>query len=96
MKCLFTRALSEVEGGKSAVQYWFDNQYLNPLDCELPVDTRVLTSWNEMADIALLFLSLKVLLIYRLKLWRLQERLCQGQLETLIHLFVLRTTATSF
>lgn len=49
MKCLFTRALSEVEVGKSAVQYWFDNQYFNPSECELPVDTWVLTNWNGMA-----------------------------------------------
>jgi hypothetical protein len=49
MKCLFTRALNKVSGGQSAIGYWYDDQYFNPNECELPVDTWVLTNWNKMA-----------------------------------------------
>jgi hypothetical protein len=48
MKCLFTRALSKVDGGQSAIEYWYNDQYFNPIECELPVDTWVLTNWNKM------------------------------------------------
>ena len=50
MKCLFTRALGNVDGGKQAIAYWFNDQYFNSLECELPVDIWVRTNWNKMTN----------------------------------------------
>jgi len=49
VKCLFSRALSKIEGGNKAVQYWYNDKYFDPLECELPVDTWVLKNWNKMS-----------------------------------------------
>ena len=46
VKCLFERALQKFEGGQEALQYWYNNEYFNPIECELPVDTWVLNNWN--------------------------------------------------
>jgi hypothetical protein len=47
VKCLFTRALSKFEGGQKAAQTWYDPEYFDPIECELPVDTWVLKNWNK-------------------------------------------------
>jgi hypothetical protein len=46
VKCLFTRALSKFDNGQRAVEYWYDPEYFNPIECELPVDRRVSANWN--------------------------------------------------
>jgi hypothetical protein len=48
VKCLFTRALERFEKGQQAVQYWYDPEYFDPMECELPVDRRVLANWNSI------------------------------------------------
>jgi hypothetical protein len=50
VRCLFTRALSKFEGGQKAAQNWYDSEYFNPIECELPVDRRVLTNWNNVFE----------------------------------------------
>lgn len=47
VRCLFTRALRKFDNGQKAVQYWYDPQYFNPIECELPVDRRVSANWNS-------------------------------------------------
>jgi hypothetical protein len=48
VKCLFTRALSKLDNGQKAIQYWYDPKYFDPTECELPVDRRVLANWNSI------------------------------------------------
>jgi hypothetical protein len=48
VKCLLTRALSKLDNGQKAVQYWYDSKYFDPMECELPVDRRVLANWNSI------------------------------------------------
>ena len=48
VRCLFTRALSQVPDGQEAIRYWYGHEYFNPLECELPVDLRVLSNWNNV------------------------------------------------
>jgi hypothetical protein len=48
VRCLFTRALSKLDNGQKAVQYWYDPEYFDPMECELPVDRRVLANWNSI------------------------------------------------
>lgn len=50
VRCLFTRALSKFEGGQKAVQAWYDLEYFDPIECELPVDTWVLKNWNKVFE----------------------------------------------
>ena len=50
VRCLFDRALNKFAGGQKAAQYWYDEEYFNPIECELPVDTWVLTNWNKIFD----------------------------------------------
>ena len=46
IRCLFERALSHETNGVKAVEYWNNPTYFNPIECELPVDGRVLSNWN--------------------------------------------------
>jgi hypothetical protein len=52
VRCLFTRALAQHQSpglnGCKALERWYDPSYFNPLECELPVDSRVAGSWNRM------------------------------------------------
>jgi hypothetical protein len=48
VRCLFTRALERFDKGKQAIQYWYDPEYFNPMECELPVDRRVKANWNTI------------------------------------------------
>ncbi len=48
VRCLFTRALSKFEDGQKAAHYWYNSEYFDPIECELPVDTWVLTNWNKI------------------------------------------------
>jgi hypothetical protein len=48
VRCLFTRALSKFDNGQKAVQYWYDPRCFDPIECELPVDRRVLANWNSI------------------------------------------------
>ena len=50
VRCLFKRALSKFEDGQKAIQRWYDSDYFNPVECELPVDVWVLTNWNKIFD----------------------------------------------
>jgi hypothetical protein len=49
VRCLFTRALSKFEGGQKAVENWYDPEFFDPIECELPVDTWVSTNWNKVS-----------------------------------------------
>jgi hypothetical protein len=48
LRCLFERALTNKPKGRKAVEYWYDPAYFNPIECELPVDRRVLSNWNQV------------------------------------------------
>jgi hypothetical protein len=48
VKCLFQRALGKFEGGEEAAKKWYDPQCYNPIECELPVDSWVLSNWNTL------------------------------------------------
>lgn len=37
-------------GGKEAVDYWYNPEYFDPNECELPVDSRVLSNWNDVFE----------------------------------------------
>jgi hypothetical protein len=50
VRCLFTRALSKYEGGQKAVEKWYDSEFFDPIECELPVDTWVSTNWNKVSE----------------------------------------------
>jgi hypothetical protein len=50
VRCLFTRALSKYEGGQKAVGKWYDSEFFDPIECELPVDTWVSTNWNKVSE----------------------------------------------
>jgi len=47
IKCLFTRALERFDKGQRAIRYWYDPEYFDPIECELPVDRRVSANWNS-------------------------------------------------
>ena len=34
--------------GKKALQYWYDDEYFNEIECELPVDSRIKESWLNL------------------------------------------------
>ena len=46
VKCLITRALSQYSDGLSALDYWYDDNMLDPRECSLPFDSTVLANWN--------------------------------------------------
>jgi hypothetical protein len=52
VRCLFTRALSRHQSpglnGRQALERWYDASYFDPVECELPVDSRVADSWDWM------------------------------------------------
>ena len=48
IRCLFERALTHEPNGMKAVEYWYDPAYFSPIECELPVDRRVLSNWNQV------------------------------------------------
>lgn len=48
VKCLFSRSLVKHENGKSALDFWYDNDAFNPKYCEMPVDGRVTSNWNRL------------------------------------------------
>jgi hypothetical protein len=52
VRCLFTRALSRHQwsglDGRKALERWYDASYFDPVECELPVDSRVTHFWNWM------------------------------------------------
>lgn len=48
IRCLFTRALERFDKGQRAIHYWYDPEYFDPTECELPVDRRVLANWNSI------------------------------------------------
>ena len=50
VRCLFTRALNRYEGGQRAIKNWYDSEFFDPIECELPVDTWVSTNWNRIAE----------------------------------------------
>ena len=45
IRCLFERALSSAGNGQKAIQYWYDENYFDPRECELPVDSWVKKNW---------------------------------------------------
>jgi hypothetical protein len=48
VRCLLRRALSSVEHGAEALEYWEDDLFFDPSECELPVDTRVKAAWEAL------------------------------------------------
>jgi len=52
VRCLFTRALCQHHAprlnGRQALDRWYDPSYFDPVECELPVDSRVVESWNRL------------------------------------------------
>jgi hypothetical protein len=52
VRCLFIRALSQHRSrrlnGRKALERWYDPSYFDPMECELPVDSRVADSWDWM------------------------------------------------
>ena len=52
VRCLFTSALSQHRSprlnGRKALERWYDPSYFDPVECELPVDSRVADAWNRM------------------------------------------------
>jgi len=48
IRCLFERALSTAAAGQKAIQYWYDENYFDPKECELPVDKWVKDRWIEI------------------------------------------------
>jgi hypothetical protein len=48
VRCLFERALNGVNGGQKALGYWYDDKYLDPKECQLPVDKWVKENWIEL------------------------------------------------
>ena len=47
VRCLLRRALDRVPNGMQAFDSWIDEGYFDPNECELPVDTRVLSGWKK-------------------------------------------------
>lgn len=45
VRCLFERALKTVSQGQQAADYWYDDSYFDPNECQLPVDRRVKQNW---------------------------------------------------
>jgi len=48
VRCLLRRALATVERGPKAIEYWEDDSFFDPKECELPVDTRVKAAWTSL------------------------------------------------
>ncbi len=48
IKCLFTRALSAQTNGNTALNQWYNSNIFNQTECELSVDRRVSSKWNEL------------------------------------------------
>ncbi len=48
IQCLVRRALLGQPGGSRAVAHWYDDEYLSPLECELPVDSNVLAVFSDL------------------------------------------------
>ena len=48
VRCLFERALRTRPNGQAALRVWYDDTVFDPLECELPVDGRVETRWNDI------------------------------------------------
>jgi len=48
VRCLIKRALATAERGAEAIEYWDDESYFDPMECELPVDTRVKAAWESL------------------------------------------------
>jgi len=46
VRCLFERALGGLNNGKRALQYWYDDNYFDPKECQLPVDKWVKDNWS--------------------------------------------------
>jgi hypothetical protein len=52
VQCLMRRALATAERGAEAIEYWEDESYFDPKECELPVDTRVKAAWESLPFLA--------------------------------------------
>jgi hypothetical protein len=50
VRCLFTRALNKHKGGQKAVENWYNAEFFDPIECELPVDTWVSANWNKVSE----------------------------------------------
>jgi hypothetical protein len=50
VRCLFERALSRVDNGQKALGYWYDDNYFDPKECQLPVDDWVKKNWIELMN----------------------------------------------
>ncbi len=48
IRCLLRRALGDSEEGKEALRYWESDLYFDPLESELPVDSRVKKAWEGL------------------------------------------------
>ena len=48
IRCLLRRALGGSDAGKEALHYWESDLYFDPLESELPVDTRVKKGWEGL------------------------------------------------
>jgi hypothetical protein len=48
VRCLMDRALAAAERGSQAMEYWEDDSFFDPKECELPVDTRVKSAWQAL------------------------------------------------
>lgn len=49
-RCLFTRALKTVSNGGKAIEYWYDDSYFDPMECQLPVDGWVRDNWISIMN----------------------------------------------
>ncbi len=47
-RCLFERALISASNGQEAIQYWYNDDYFNPKECQLPVDNWVKENWTKI------------------------------------------------
>jgi hypothetical protein len=50
VRCLFERALSNVTDGQKALGYWYDDNYFDAKECQLPVDVWVRENWIELMN----------------------------------------------
>ena len=48
IRCILRRALGGSGAGKEALRYWESDLYFDPLESELPVDTRVKKAWEGL------------------------------------------------
>jgi hypothetical protein len=48
IQCLLKRSLQQEQNGQRALDYWYNEHFFNPIECELPTDSRVQASWMKL------------------------------------------------